>query len=80
MTTLVVRTDLDNLPGHGSPYIWVNTLVQKLSALIIAGVSSRKANEANVRKSEKRSTASIATPKVGGQRHRGEMRILVLIN
>ena len=62
MTTLVIRTDLDNLPSHGSPYIWLNTLVQKLSELIIAGVSSRNANEANVRKTLKRSTASIASP------------------
>ena len=48
--------------------------------LIIAGVNSKNASDANVRKTEKRSTASIATPKVGGQGHRREMRILVLIN
>jgi len=42
--------------------------------LIIAGVSSRKASEANVRKTENRSVASIASPCVGRQGHRREMR------
>ena len=41
---------------------------------MIAGVSSKKASEANVRKTEKRSVASIATPCVRRQGHRREMR------
>jgi len=48
--------------------------------LMIAGVSSRKANEANVRKTEKRSVASIATPCVGDRDIVEKCGTLVLIN